>query len=244
MMRALRTSALIFLLATASVAMSAETNCGSSSTDSAEALDKLLTADRTCAAAYARLAACEWGSSADARFAAIVIKKCVQTFLPKFSPQEKARFNEEMYLCNYEYARQEGTLAISEESICHADVAADFSAHPELAREPLPRASFDCNKASTPLEKAICTNPQLGRADVVLGRVYEAVLREAPAGEKPALVASQRKWLKSVPARCGLGLSAPVAATVNCIRNAFELRFLALDGCGVSAEGIADCADR
>ncbi|MGB0064014.1 MAG: lysozyme inhibitor LprI family protein, partial [Terracidiphilus sp.] len=201
-----------------------------------------LTADRTCAAAYARLAACEWGSSADARFAAIVIKKCVQTFLPKFSPQETARFNEEMYLCNYEYARQEGTLAISEESICHADVAADFSAHPELAREPLPRASFDCNKASTPLEKAICTNPQLGRADVVLGRVYEAVLREAPAGEKPALVASQRKWLKSVPARCGLGLSAPVAATVNCIRNAFELRFLALDGCGVSAEGIADCA--
>jgi len=46
-----------------------QTVCGSPSDKAAQALDKLLVNDPTCAAAQARLDACMWGSSADVQFA-------------------------------------------------------------------------------------------------------------------------------------------------------------------------------
>jgi len=238
-----RAAVLVFLLGAASVAAQERLACGSATDDTAQALDKLLTNDPTCAAAHKRLLACMWGSSADVQFASIVIKKCLQTFLPKFSPEEKSRFYEEIQICNYQYARAEGTLAISEESLCHADVTANFSAHPELARRPAPRASFGCAKANTLLERAICSDAKLGRADIILARVYKGAVNESPARERPALIASERKWLKSIPAKCKLSASAASPATLDCIRNAFELRFTALDGCSADDEGIAACAD-
>jgi uncharacterized protein len=33
-------------------------------------------------------------------------------------------------------------------------------------------ASFDCNKAATPIEKAICADPALSHADDVMALVY------------------------------------------------------------------------
>jgi uncharacterized protein YecT (DUF1311 family) len=239
----MQSAALAFLLGAASVAAPAQMACGSPTDDTAPALDKLLTNDPTCAAAHARLNACAWGSTADVQFSMIVIRKCEQTFLSSLSPQEKSRYIEEMQLCTYEYARQEGTLYVSERSLCQADVAARFNAHPELAREPAPRASFDCKKVITPLEKALCSDAQLGRADTVLRRAYAAALKEAPARERPALTASERKWLKSIPAKCGLTVSAPSAAAIDCIRNAFELRFTALDGCSADPDDIVACVN-
>jgi uncharacterized protein YecT (DUF1311 family) len=238
-----QSAVLVFLLAAANVAAPAQIACGSPTDDTAPALDKLLANDPTCAKAHARLMACAWGSSADDQFAAIVIRKCEQTFLSSLSPQEKSRCSDERQLCTYEYARQEGTLYISEAAQCRADAAANFSAHPELARQPFPRASFDCNKATTPLEKAICSDAKLGRADIVLGRAYSSAFKEAPARERSTLIASERKWLKSIPAKCSLSASSPSATTIVCLRSAFELRFTALDGCSVSDEGIAACAD-
>jgi len=235
--------ALVFLLFAASASAPAQMACGSLTDDSAPALDSLLTNDPTCAAAHARLKACAWGSSADRQFADIVEGKCEQTFLSSLSPHGKSRYFDAIKLCTYEYARQEGTLYISDAALCYANVAAKFNAHPELARQPAPRASFDCMKASTPLERAICSNAKLGRADIVLGRAYAAALKEAPFGERPALIASERKWLKSVPTACSLSASPPSPETLDCIRNAFELRFTALDGCSVDNEGIAACAD-
>lgn len=37
-------------------------------------------------------------------------------------------------------------------------------------------ASFDCNKAVTPLEKMICTNKELSRLDDTLGEIYKLEL--------------------------------------------------------------------
>jgi uncharacterized protein YecT (DUF1311 family) len=239
----MRSAMLTFLLSAASALAQTQLACGSPTDETAPALDKLLTSDPSCAKANARLKACAFGSMADDQFAAIVIQKCEQTFLSSLSPQEKSRYVDERQLCTYEYARQQGTLYISEAALCHADVAANFSAHPELARQPAPRASFDCNKATTPLEKAICSDMKLGRADIILARVYKGALKEAPATERPALIASERNWLRSIPASCKLSASPPSAATIDCIRNAFELRFTALDGCGADHEGIAACAD-
>jgi uncharacterized protein len=232
---------LAFLFIAASAAVPAQIACGSPTDETAAVLDKLLINDPTCAAAHARLQACAWGSTADDQFAAIVILKCEQTFFPSLSAQGKSRYIEERQLCAYEFARQEGTLYISDAALCSANVAANFNAHPELALQPIPRASFDCGKAAAPLEKAICSDPKLGRADIVLARAYAAALKEAYTRDRSALIASERKWLKSIPAKCKLSASPPSTATLDCIRNAFELRFTGLDGCGVSEEGSA-CA--
>jgi uncharacterized protein YecT (DUF1311 family) len=233
---------LAFLLGAASAIAQTQVACGSPTDDTAQALDKLLADDPTCAAAHARLKACAWGSTADNQFAAIVILKCEQTFLPSLSTHGKSRYIEERQLCAYEFARQEGTLYISDAALCSANVAANFNAHPELALQPIPRASFDCGKAATPLEKAICSDPKLGRADIVLARAYAAALKEAYARDRPSLIVSERKWLRSIPAKCNLSASPPSTATLDCIRNAFELRFTGLDGCRVSEEGSA-CAE-
>lgn len=56
-------------------------------------------------------------------------------------------------------------------------------------------ASFDCAKASTPVEKAICANPDLSRADEVLARAYATALGGLSDEAKAAIQASQREWL-------------------------------------------------
>lgn len=52
-------------------------------------------------------------------------------------------------------------------------------------------ASFDCGKASTLIENAICTNPELSRQDEVLARAYQAALKQ-----DPSVKADQIAWLK------------------------------------------------
>jgi uncharacterized protein len=56
-------------------------------------------------------------------------------------------------------------------------------------------ATFDCNKASTFVEKAICSNPRLTSMDDQLGRLYKDAL--AASSNSVALKAEQRAWLSS-----------------------------------------------
>lgn len=42
-------------------------------------------------------------------------------------------------------------------------------------------ASFDCAKASTLVENAICANPELSRRDEALASLYQAALKQDPA---------------------------------------------------------------
>lgn len=58
----------------------------------------------------------------------------------------------------------------------------------------LGQASFDCKKASTAVEKAICADDFLQSLDVVMGTVYAHALKESPS-----LKESQKKWLSSRP---------------------------------------------
>ncbi len=52
-------------------------------------------------------------------------------------------------------------------------------------------ASFDCGKASTLIENAICTNPELSSQDEALARAYQSALRQ-----DPSVKADQIAWLK------------------------------------------------
>jgi len=55
-------------------------------------------------------------------------------------------------------------------------------------------ASFDCNKASALTEKAICATSQLSALDDQMAQAFKDAL--ATAGDRSALTASQRLWLR------------------------------------------------
>lgn len=56
-------------------------------------------------------------------------------------------------------------------------------------------ASFDCAKASTPVEKMICGNQKLSELDEYLGRYYANARAELGAA-KSCLALQQRVWIK------------------------------------------------
>ena len=60
---------------------------------------------------------------------------------------------------------------------------------------PLYAASFDCNKATTETEKAICAEPELSALDKDLGFIFKSLLKISD--DKAALKVEQRQWLQS-----------------------------------------------
>ena len=56
-------------------------------------------------------------------------------------------------------------------------------------------ASFDCGKASTATEKAICANSELNAQDELLAKSLKQLLKKFPA-DKAAIMQGQRDWIK------------------------------------------------
>lgn len=79
--------------------------------------------------------------------------------------------------------------------------AVTFVAVPARADVP----SFDCGKATTPIEQLVCDDPELIRLDGLLGLAYTSKLAGSDA--KDAVKAEQRAWLESRFERC------PIAKT-------------------------------
>ncbi len=77
-------------------------------------------------------------------------------------------------------------------------------------------ASFDCGLAATPVEKAICTSPQLERLDTQLGQAYAQARKACP--DKNLQIA-QRSWLRDRRNRC---------ADEPCLISAYQARLAAL----------------
>lgn len=57
-------------------------------------------------------------------------------------------------------------------------------------------ASFDCAKATSSVEQAICNNAELSRLDTILHDNYQSALANLPVDQADALRSSQRDWLK------------------------------------------------
>jgi uncharacterized protein YecT (DUF1311 family) len=82
-----------------------------------------------------------------------------------------------------------------------------WSSHTELVfvREDVTvyeKASFDCRKAATPVERAICADRDLAEADRQLSSAYAATAARAGAG-RDRLTTSQRGWLARRDRDCG-----------------------------------------
>ena len=58
-----------------------------------------------------------------------------------------------------------------------------------------PALAFDCTKASTPVERAICASPQLKQLDGQLADAYAAVKSASSPAEQKMLARSQKRWI-------------------------------------------------
>lgn len=83
-------------------------------------------------------------------------------------------------------------------------------------------ASFDCAKAGTPIEHAICADAALSKADSQLAGRYGDAMAQLSAEGKRVVRDGQRQWLGYVRALCG-GKGA-AGADQECQRAAYEAR--------------------
>jgi len=205
----------------------------------ADAMSAALEKAGSCRAAFAKFSACAWGSNADLAFGDIVVKTCEGAFVGKLTAAAKANYAAEAALCAYEHARRDGTMYRSMEALCRAEVAQRFAETPALADQPLPRASFDCNAARTPLETAICADAKLGRADLVLSRIYKQAMPSLTPEERRTLNSDERRWMAQLVVDCHVANPASDKARA-CALAAFETRFTAIDQCA-GGEDMTKC---
>ena len=83
-------------------------------------------------------------------------------------------------------------------------------------------ASFDCAKAKTPQEKAICASLALSTADEQMAAAYHAWLVAAEPQWTAGIRDSQRTWLNARQAQCGAELSLGQMQT--CLSDAYRAR--------------------
>ncbi len=77
-----------------------------------------------------------------------------------------------------------------------------------------PAAAFDCAKASTRSEQAICADPALKAKDDAMTSAYQAVMARLDDEQRVALKALQIQWLTSRDAQCEGGEQSAFAACV------------------------------
>ncbi len=100
-----------------------------------------------------------------------------------------------------------------------------------------PKASFDCAKATTIIEKSICSDAELATLDAELARLYKVRLASADAALKSRLKAEQRGWQRTRDEECAATGSA-------CLKRLYTSRIDELKaGDGVDPAGIAGIYD-
>ncbi|HTY21758.1 MAG TPA: lysozyme inhibitor LprI family protein, partial [Desulfomonilaceae bacterium] len=74
-------------------------------------------------------------------------------------------------------------------------------------------ASFDCGKATSEVEKIICSNDELSRLDESLNKAYQKALTRTETRKQT--IESQKQWLQNERDAC---------ENAECIKNAYETR--------------------
>ena len=99
---------------------------------------------------------------------------------------------------------------------------------------PAPAHAFDCAKSTTKVEKAICSDRDLGAADADMANAYAAVRDASNPSEKKMLALSQRRWIERRENYCGFEEGVVLAA---CITKETMARRLLLQGAPESGPG-------
>lgn len=77
-----------------------------------------------------------------------------------------------------------------------------------LLASPALAASFDCARASTPREMAICTSPRLSLLDDELAAAYNKLLATVPPEVRATVRQNERDWLRSIECPANVGRQA------------------------------------
>ena len=96
-------------------------------------------------------------------------------------------------------------------------------------------ASFDCTRATSKMEKAICASPELSRMDEALDASYKAAKERLSAQASGILTKGQVSWLRFTSNYCFVDYNASFvsAAEANkCLVDAFRIRTKELDATG------------
>ena len=81
-------------------------------------------------------------------------------------------------------------------------------------------ASFDCKKAQTVTEHAVCDHRQLNDADVKMATTYNIIRKLVPMGTRGVIQDQQVKWLQ-LRDQCG--------DNVSCLNEVYKMRQQKLD---------------
>lgn len=96
------------------------------------------------------------------------------------------------------------------------------------------RASFRCDKASTAVEFAICTDAAVAKLDLTLARLYSAAKRTARGEAKQKLESDQAFWLKKRNRECSWPGNEQIdkgefhGSIEACLKKHYETRLAAL----------------
>jgi uncharacterized protein YecT (DUF1311 family) len=90
-----------------------------------------------------------------------------------------------------------------------------------------PAHAFDCKKAGTKSEKAICADPAALAADSAMSAAFQTLIASAPAAQKSQITASQVGWLRTRDGNCAEATGAELGA---CLARESERRRAFLEG--------------
>lgn len=86
---------------------------------------------------------------------------------------------------------------------------------------PATAASFDCRDSSTPVERAICSDAALSKADEEMARIYSSLKQSRSHYKATILLNGQRKWIRSRNRLCS-------TASLPCLRRLYSERIRVL----------------
>jgi uncharacterized protein len=96
-------------------------------------------------------------------------------------------------------------------------------------------ASFDCKKAQSKMEKAICENPKISKLDEELAENYQAAKGKLSADAQKVFVNGQRSWVKFLSASCFTDFQAKPASkedAAKCLETEYKARVAGLKSTG------------
>jgi uncharacterized protein len=105
--------------------------------------------------------------------------------------------------------------------------------------------SFDCNKASTPVEQAICNDKALGELDTALANQLRDSIPNANPEQRADAVRDERRWLEYRNEHCAPGSPSPGKSLRECLAGVYRDRIASLKSLqGAETSNCQKIADR
>ncbi len=86
-----------------------------------------LNAATDCDASMKLFEACQFGSTADVQFGAVVEKKCEAGFRSRLKPSQQRGYEDQLGRCDSKYADKQGTMWRSASAVCRASVSQRYA---------------------------------------------------------------------------------------------------------------------